>query len=131
MNLAGAFCNVSGVDPNAGAKIVFVWRRDKGPDDYVLLGSGHVVGACGRPPGIKIGQFSVTFPLPPGCSAEDLVVTDDTSGKEHLPGVTVTPCSASVGLKPGGTIVPVPALRAVATNASPQSSQTVLARKWS
>jgi hypothetical protein len=129
---AGAFCNVSGVDPNDGAKIVFVWHRDKGPEDYVLLGSGHVVGAIGRPPGIQTGQFSVTFPLPPACSADDIVVTDNMSGKEALPGVTVTPCSPVSGLKAGGTNIS--GERAVgigATNASPQPSQIVLARKRS
>jgi len=105
MNLpTGAFYNVSGIDPNEGAKTVFVWRRDKGTDDYALLGSGHVVGVLGRPPGIQQGQFSITFPLPPGCSAEDLVVTDDTSGKEPLPNVIRRPCSVVAEFKFGGRV---------------------------
>lgn len=90
----GRFVNASGVDPDEGANIVFVWCRNKGPEDYVLLGSGHVVRAVGsaRPPGILAGQFSVTFLLPPGCSEEDVFVTDDKNGKERLPDVKVTPC---------------------------------------
>jgi hypothetical protein len=88
----GTFINVSGVDPNDGARIVFVWCRDKGPEDYALLGSGHLVGAFGRPPGIQAGQFSVTLLLPAGCSADDVIVTDDKVGNEHLRGVTITPC---------------------------------------
>jgi hypothetical protein len=132
MNLEGAFCNVSGVDPNDGAKIVFVWRRGKSPGDHELLGSGHVVGAMGRPPGIQIGQYSITFPLPPGCSPDDLVVTDDTSGKEQLPGVTVTPCSPMPGLSSGGTISPGdPTDRPITNKSSPKSSHLVMAAKRS
>ncbi|MES1179596.1 MAG: hypothetical protein ABUL43_00200, partial [Hyphomicrobium sp.] len=59
----GTFYNASGIDHNDGAKIVFVWGRD-GSGKHVLLGSGQIVGALGRPPGISVGQFSVTFPLP-------------------------------------------------------------------
>ena len=113
-----AFVNVSGIDPNDGAKIVFVWCRGKGPEDYALLGSGHVVGAIGRPPGIQAGQFSVTFLLPSGCSADDVFVTDDKIGNEHLRGVTITPCLGVPGFRSGGTAAP--AVRAGATNASPQ-----------
>lgn len=93
----GQFVNVSGIDPHDGAKIVFVWCPNKGLENYALLGSGHVVGALASvlPPGIAAGQFSVTFLLPPGCDAEDVFVTDDVSGKQHLPDVTVTPCSGS------------------------------------
>ncbi len=85
------FVNVSGIDANADASIVFVWSRNKGPEDYVLVGSGHVVNvpAHARPPGIQAGQFSVTFLLPPGCSADDVFVTDDKSNGERLTGVTV------------------------------------------
>jgi hypothetical protein len=114
------FFNVSGIDLNDGAKIVFVWSRDKGPEDYVLLGSGHVVGAIGRPPGILIGQFSVTFLLPPGCSADDVFVTDDKNGEEHLRGVTVTPCLGVPGFRSEGTAIP--AVRAGATNAPHQQA---------
>jgi len=119
MNLTqGTFFNVSGTDSNDGAKIVFVWCRDKGLEDYALLGSGHVVGAVGRPPGIMVGQYSVTFLLPPGCSADDVFVTDDTKGKEHLRGVTVTPCLGVPGFRSEATATP--AGRVGATNASHQ-----------
>lgn len=92
--MSGVFFNVAGVDPNEGASVVFVWCRGKAAEDYALLGSSHVVGAVGStlPPGIVSGQFSVTFLLPPGCSAEDIFVTDDKNGSEHLPGVSITPC---------------------------------------
>lgn len=90
------FVNVSGIDSNDGATIVFVWCRDKGPGDFALLGSGHVVGHHPSPPGIRAGQFSVTFLLPPGCSVEDVFVTDDKSGNQHLTGVTVTPCAGAL-----------------------------------
>jgi len=116
----GAFINVSGTDPNDGAKIVFVWCHDKGPEDYALLGSAHVVGAVGRPPGIMVGQYSVTFLLPPGCSADDVFVTDDKKGNEHLRGVTITPCLSVSGFRSAGTVTP--AVRAGAASASPQSA---------
>jgi hypothetical protein len=90
----GRFVNVSGIDPDEDANIVFVWCRNKGPEDYMLLGSGHVVraAASARPPGILPGQFSVTFLLPQGCSESDVFVTDDRNGKTRLSGVKVTPC---------------------------------------
>jgi hypothetical protein len=108
----GTFVNVSGIDPNDGAKIVFVWCRDKGPEDYALLGSGHVVGAIGRPLGIQAGQFSITLLLPSGCSTDDVFVTDDKIGKEHLRGVTVTPCSGVSGFRSEATATPVARVRA-------------------
>ncbi len=85
------FVNVSGIDPNDGATIVFAWCPNKGPGDIVLLASGHIVTApaAARPPGIQYGQFSVTFLLPPGCSADDVFVSDDTGSSERLTGVTV------------------------------------------
>jgi hypothetical protein len=102
-----------------------VWRpklrrigRDKGLEDYALLGSGHVVGAVGRPPGIMVGQYSVTFLLPPGCSAEDVFVTDDKTGKEHLRGVSITPCLGVPGFRSEATATA--AGRVGATNASHQ-----------
>jgi len=103
MNLPqGNFVNVSGVDATEGAKVVFVWRREKGTEVYTLLGSGHVVDAAcpGRPPGISVGQFSVTFLLPPGCSVDDVFVTDDRNNKDHLPGVIVTPCGSTADTPP-------------------------------
>jgi len=33
----GTFVNASGIDPNDGAKIVFVWCRDKGPEAKRLV----------------------------------------------------------------------------------------------
>jgi hypothetical protein len=90
------FVNISGIDRNDGAAIVFVWCQKKGPEDFALLGSGHVLSlpASARPPGIEAGQFSVTILLPLDCSVDDLFVTDDKSGEERLTGVTMTPCVA-------------------------------------
>jgi hypothetical protein len=116
---ANDFCNASGLNPNNGAKIVFVWHY-RGPCDYVPLGSGHVVDAVGRPPGIRVGQYSVTFPLPPGCSADEIVVTDDT-GVAHLLSAIVRPCSAVLEFKLGGKdSAGDRAARIVATNAPPK-----------
>ncbi len=102
MNISGeVFYNASGIDLDDRAKRVFVWHIRQ-PDDYVLLGSGHLVGALGRPKGILAGQFSVTFPLPPGCAQNELAVTDDANGKTHLPGVIVRRCSTVFQIKIGG-----------------------------
>lgn len=100
--MSSAFFRASGIDSNEDADVVFVWCRNKGPDDYLLVGSGHIVRAKGRslPNGISPGQYSVTFLLPFGCSAANVVVTDDKSGKETLTGVSVLPCSAIAGLQP-------------------------------
>jgi hypothetical protein len=117
---ANAFCNASGLDPNTRAKIVFVWHY-RGPHDYVPLGSGQVVDAFGRPPGIQVGQYSVTFPLPPGCSPDEIVVTDDASHKAHLPSAIVRPCSALLEFKLGGRdSAGDRAVHTVATKASPK-----------
>jgi hypothetical protein len=104
--MIGTFFNVSGIDPNAGARIVFVWGRDKGSDEYVLLGSGHVVGTDGSgvPPGVLAGQFSVVFQLPDRCSSDHIAVTDDKSGKEFLRGVVVTPCGSRSGFQSGAAL---------------------------
>lgn len=101
------YFNVSGVDPNEGADIVFVRCRDKNPDYDLILGSGHVViaGACAHLPGVQAGQFSITFPLPDGCAAENIVVTRDKGGKDLLSGVTLTPCLISATFQSGGAIV--------------------------
>jgi hypothetical protein len=129
----GSFFKVSGTDPNDGARIVFVWCREKGPDDYRLLGSGHVIGPDGvRPPGISVGQFSVTLALPPGRSPDDVVVTDDTAGKVHLPDVIITPCSTVVGFKFGGRVSSGDrTVREITANASPNSGHRVMACKRS
>lgn len=102
----GTFLNVSGIDPNDGASIVFVWCRNKDREDPLLLSSGHVVGAI-HPPGIAAGQFSVTFPLPPGYSANDVFVTRDEGGKQALSNVTVLPCPAVASFQSGGAVTPV------------------------
>jgi len=123
MNLPrGTFADASGIDPNDGAKIVFIWCRDRGPEDYCLLGSGHVVGAVGsaRPPGVPAGQFSVTFLLPPGCSVEDVFVTDDKNGEDHLRGVTIKPCLGVPGFRSEASVTS--AVRTQATNGSHQPS---------
>ena len=101
--MSGAFFRVSGIDSNDGARMVFVWRRNEGPHDYALLGSGHVVGGEGffPPPGVSVGQFCVVLLLPDGCSPGDVVVTDDKNGNEPLLGVTVTPCLTPMGYRPG------------------------------
>src|ERR1700680_1345946 len=118
--MSGTFFNVSGIDPNDGARIVFVWCRNNGPGNDIPLASGHVVGedARNRPPGIQVGQYSITFPLPYGCSAENIVVTHDKDGKEPLSGVTLTQCLIREGFQSGGTITPdAPPMRAGATPA--------------
>jgi hypothetical protein len=88
------FVNVSGIDQNEGARVVFVWCRHKEAGDHVLLGAGHVVGAAPdcRPPGVLAGQFCVTLPLPAGRSADDVFVTDDVRGSEHVRGILVSAC---------------------------------------
>lgn len=118
----GTFINVSGIDPDNRAKIVFVWCSNKGPEDYALMGSGHVVGAAGRPSGIMVGQFSVTVLLPPGCSTDEVFVTDDMNGQEHLRGVTVTPCLGVPGSL--SEITASPRERAGACDASPQNARS-------
>jgi hypothetical protein len=96
--MSDAFFRASGIDANDGAKVVFVWCRSEAQGSPLLVGSGHIVSAgVSLPPGIRLGQFSVTFLLPPGYSADNVVVTDDTDGKIFLPDVTVTDCSTSVG----------------------------------
>jgi hypothetical protein len=93
VNVPGqAFYNASGIDPDDRAKMAFVWHA-RGPDDYAPQGTGHLVGTFGRPKGISVGLFSVTFPLPHGRAADELV-SDDATGKARLPGVIVRPCSS-------------------------------------
>lgn len=87
------FVNVAGVDPRHGAFTVFVWCRSDAPEGRTLLGSGRVVVGR-RPPGIQAGQFSVTFPLLPGCKIDDLFVTSDANATEHVSDVTIMPCAA-------------------------------------
>lgn len=96
-----AFFRVSGLDPHDSANIVFVWCRVRGQDNRILVGSGHVVTAgSGVPPGIRPGQFCVVFRLPPDCSADSIVVTDDKDGKVILPDISVIQCMPGVGYRP-------------------------------
>lgn len=111
--MSSTFFNVSGTDPNDGAKIVYVWCHAEGQENDALVATGHVVSAdVRRPPGIRVGQFSVTFPLPPGCSADSVVVTNDPGGKTLLRDVTVVHCATAARLQPG-----VSAALAAATSA--------------
>lgn len=120
--MSGAFFQARGISPNVNVDVVFVWCRNKGPDDYMLLGSAHVVRANGRelPKGISPGQFNVTFLLPPGLSPANIVVTDDMSGKAFLADVTITPCSGLASLRAGAMISP--AVSAVRANSAAASS---------
>jgi hypothetical protein len=96
------FVNVSGIDQNEGASVVFVWCRQKDAGDHSLLGTGHVVGAASdsRPPGVLAGQFCVTLPLPPGCSVDDVFVTDDVRGLEGVRRIQVSACVPRSGSLP-------------------------------
>lgn len=91
-----AYVNVSGTDLNEGAAKVFVWSGVR-TENQVLLGSGHVVGVTGRPPGIQVGQYCLTFILPPECSVDEIFVTDDTDDEGRLTGVIVTRCQDDPG----------------------------------
>lgn len=105
--MKGSFFNVSGVDPNEGAKIVFVWGHDGNTEASLLLGSGHIVRADSgaRPPGIATGQFSVTFLLPSACLAGDVVVTDDVVGAGRLNEIVIFPCSGDPTIAAAGTVI--------------------------
>jgi hypothetical protein len=93
------FVNVSGVDHNEGASVVFVWCRQKDEGDHALLGAGHVVRGApnSRPPGVLAGQFCVTLPLAAGCSVDDIFVTDDVRGMERVRGILVSACVTRSG----------------------------------
>jgi len=106
--MSGEYFNVSGIDPYEGAETVFVRYRNDNPEGGVLLGSGRVVcvGSSGLLPGVQAGQFSITFLLPDGCSADHVVVSRDRSGEEPLSGVTLTRCLIRTGTRSGGTIIP-------------------------
>jgi hypothetical protein len=73
--------------------MAYVWCRAANQADPVLLGTGHIVGDDGtQPPGIRAGQFAVSFQLPPACIADSIVVTDSRDGKAFLDDVTVIRC---------------------------------------
>jgi hypothetical protein len=90
------YFNVSGVDRNEGARVVFVMCRSGAADGYVRVGSGHIVGVDGGfvPPGIEAGQFRITFRLPYGCSPSTIIVKDDKDA-ELTRDIKVTPCEVS------------------------------------
>jgi hypothetical protein len=112
-----AYFNVSGVDQSEDAETVFVRSRNGDPDNDIHLGSGCVVGKGLLLPGIQVGEFSVTFLLPDGCSADSVVVSRDKSGADLLSGVTLTRCLIGSEVRSGGTIIPrSPPMRAGATN---------------
>jgi hypothetical protein len=100
----GAYFNVSGVDQSEGAGTVFVRSRNGDPDNDIPLGSGPVVGNGILLPGIQVGQFSITFLLPDGCSADSIVVSRDKSGAELLAGVTITRCLIDAEASCGGRL---------------------------
>ena len=112
------YFNAAGVDPNPGAKLIYVWCQDRQAGNSVLIGSGHIVTLPGdsRPPGIQLGQFSVTFPLPKNCSASDITLTDDSATGGGLTNFVLTACSGGGVIHPGGD---VPSAGARAGNAGP------------
>jgi hypothetical protein len=131
--MSSAYFNVSGIDQSEDAETVFVRYRNGSPDDDILLASGRVVGRGILLPGIKAGQFSVTFRLPEGRSADNIVVSRDKSGKELLSGVTLTRCLTRTEARSGGTIVlDNPPTRTDAGSASSHSinrGQNIMAHK--
>jgi hypothetical protein len=133
--MSGEYFNVSGVDRYEGATNVFVRYRNGDPEGDTLLGSGRVVGVgrCGLLPGVQVGQFSITFLLPDGCSVDNIVVSRDKSGKALLSGVTITRCLIRAEARSGGTIIPGNSpVRAGATNVASHSvnrGQIVMAQK--
>jgi hypothetical protein len=119
--MSGAYFNVSGIDQDEDAETVFVRYHKGDPDDDILLGSGRVVGLGGGSllPGIQVGQFSITFLLPDGGSADNIVVSRDNSGKELLSGVVLTRCLICAEARSGGVIIP--------DNPSPRVGATIVA----
>ena len=88
------YCNVSGTDQGSRPKEIFVWCRAKGRADFDLVKTGHAVGADDvSPPGIRVGQFSITFELPADCVVDSIFVTSDKSAERPLRDVVVTPIS--------------------------------------
>ena len=113
----GAYFNVSGVDQSEDARTIFVRYRNENPGSDILLGSGRVVGKGLLLPGIQVGQFSITFLLPDGCSADRIVVSRDKSGTELLSDVTLIRCLIDADACSGGTIIPDnPPMRTGPTN---------------
>lgn len=100
--MSGSFFRVSGIDPNDGAKMAFVWCRTANQDSFSLVASAHIVGAdTVRPPGIRPGQFSVAFLLPSHCLADTIIATDDIDEQRSLPNVVVEKCPTPQGFHSG------------------------------
>lgn len=92
--MSGPYINVSGVDHSEQPSQIYVWCRAEGRNSYALVETGHAIGAKDvRPPGIHVGQFSITFRLPAGCAADSLFVTSDKDATELLRDVAVTRCT--------------------------------------
>lgn len=88
------YFNVSGTDRSDRPGEIFVWCRADGRADYALVETGFAVSAADvRPPGIQVGQFSVTFRLPADCAVDSLIVTTDKNAEQLLSDVAVTRCS--------------------------------------
>ena len=130
--MSGEYFNVSGIDQYEGAENVFVRCRNGDPEGDILLGSGRVVGVggCSLLPGIQVGQFSITFLLPDGCSADNIVVSRDKSGKELLSGVTITRCLTRAEARSGGTIIPDNPRRSQVPPMWPAISPTMARSSW-
>ena len=111
------FNNASGINRDSRTKMALVWRL-RGPNNYLPLGSDHLVGALGHPKGIQAGQFSITFALPTARAADEVVVTDDANGASRLPAVILPPRSAFVFKTGGDSSTGGPA--AAVTNPAPQ-----------
>lgn len=96
--MSASFFRVSGIDPNDGAKMAFVWCRSEDQDGFILVASTYIVGASTvRPPGIHPGQFSVAFLLPAHCLADSIIVTDDLDERRSLGDVVVEKCPTPNG----------------------------------
>ena len=120
--MSSEYFNVSGVDQYEGAENVFVRCRNGDPEGDIPLASGRVVGRGHLLPGVQVGQFSITFLLPDGCSADNIVVSRDKSGTDLLSDVTLTRCLIRAEARSGGTIIPDnPRPRAGATNVASHS----------
>lgn len=92
--MPGGYFNVSGLVGDDAPSDIFVWCRSKGAADYALIDTGQAVSPADvRPPGISVGQFSVTFLLPPDCAIESLIVTSDRDVTAPLSNLVVTPCT--------------------------------------
>jgi hypothetical protein len=104
--MSSAYVSVSGIDQNEDAETIFVRHCNGNPEDALLLGAVSGVGGSHLLPGIQVGQFSITFLLPDGCSADNIVVSRDKSKTELVSGVTITRSLIREEAWSGGTIIP-------------------------